>query len=77
MVMRGHLRTYESDGNDLTVEWEAILLDDKNNDIGLGGNTSWMANLAVYRDVYVMSLLLVLSLPDTGIAIPFRSRTKP
>jgi len=56
MVMRGHLRTYESDGNDLTVEWEAILLDDKNNDIGLGGNTSWMANLAVYRDVHTVPI---------------------
>jgi hypothetical protein len=55
MVMKGHLRKYDSGGNVLTIEWEAILLDDRGNDMGLAGNTSSMANLAVYRDVYVTS----------------------
>jgi hypothetical protein len=56
MVMKGHLRKWSSDSSVLTIEWEAIWLDDRGNDLGLATNLSVMANLALYRDVYVTSI---------------------
>jgi hypothetical protein len=56
MVMKGHLRKWSGDSSVLTIEWEAIWLDDQGNDLGLATNLSVMANLALYWDVYVTSI---------------------
>lgn len=52
--MRGHLKKYDGDANDLTIEWQ-LLLDAEQMEYPL--NT----RLAVYRDVYATSAPLSIT----------------
>jgi len=54
IIMRGHLKKYDGDANDLTIEWQ-LLLDAEQMEYPL--NT----RLAVYRDVYATSAPLSIT----------------
>jgi len=67
--MKGHLRKYTAEGNVLTVEWQALIVDTLHTDLDIA------SNLAVYQDVYATSPSH-LATYLTSVAILVRSRTK-